>query len=184
MSEGSSPRVRGRLVSASTLGEVTGLIPASAGQTKTTTAETPPPQAHPRECGADQSPSRCRLARRGSSPRVRGRRCCPRFRMGRSGLIPASAGQTGVSMWARIAARAHPRECGADTIFTTTGDDALGSSPRVRGRPSRGDRNQRQPRLIPASAGQTARTTFKFPAGRAHPRECGADFSEYTVMLM
>ena len=152
-----------------------GLIPASAGQTSPPRAAGLRAGAHPRECGADREADRGEAKAEGSSPRVRGRRCCPRFRMGRSGLIPASAGQTGVSMWARIAARAHPRECGADPVAVTVINDSPGSSPRVRGRLFGIHSHANVNRLIPASAGQTRRRCLWGVRLWAHPRECGAD---------
>ena len=71
---GSSPRVRGRRSSASTL---------SAWA-----------WAHPRGCGADVAVAEPVQATEGSSPRVRGRPADDPVRLGGDGLIPAGAGQT------------------------------------------------------------------------------------------
>ena len=50
-----------------------------------------------------------------------------------------------------------------------------GSSPRVRGRPTRLDEVGRDERLIPACAGQTQLPYRDFDVNGAHPRVCGAD---------
>ena len=154
---GSSPRVRGRLVSRPPKPLRLRLIPASAGQTLRQYFQERDSGAHPRECGADQSPSRCRLARRGSSPRVRGRRGHGKWKEPMMGLIPASAGQTPDYPHEWRTTGAHPRECGADGFVDFGESGAQGSSPRVRGR-----------LLMSASVRDLH---------WAHPRECGADAS-------
>ena len=178
--QGSSPRVRGRPKIDATLGRSNGLIPASAGQTARTHTCVTADGAHPRECGADSAVGYASLPVTGSSPRVRGR---PRQRLradSRSGLIPASAGQTLRGDGATRAAPAHPRECGADTEIPFENLAGQGSSPRVRGRPKIDATLGRSNGLIPASAGQTARTHTCVTADGAHPRECGADYACFT----
>ena len=172
---GSSPRVRGRRSMSSSSGSESGLIPASAGQTNVCATWRLTATAHPRECGADCFPPCGGVRLSGSSPRVRGRLGRWFVGRGRGGLIPASAGQTEQERAAAEAARAHPRECGADCTATEPLSIPAGSSPRVRGRPrcSRGVRLWAG--LIPASAGQTSGPPGPADASTAHPRECGAD---------
>ena len=70
---GSSPRVRGRPSTSSTVISTAGLIPAGAGQTCRTVRRWPRIGAHPRGCGADYSGVADCICAPGSSPRVRGR---------------------------------------------------------------------------------------------------------------
>ena len=114
-------------------------------------------RAHPRECGADADSARARFFSRGSSPRVRGRPRLCRKNKRRTGLIPASAGQTRAGRSDYNEATAHPRECGADLVRDAVGYRPGGSSPRVRGRPPRNENRK--------------------SALGAHPRECGADLN-------
>ena len=152
---GSSPRVRGRQRSMGSSPRSSGLIPASAGQTTAINHLFEITGAHPRECGADESTSMRQRNREGSSPRVRGRLCGKPSCEARSGLIPASAGQTSLTRMKHRKPGAHPRECGADTSCTSRSGIFPGSSPRVRGRQSFRRLLPAGHRLIPASAGQT-----------------------------
>ena len=70
-------------------------------------------------------------------------------------------------------AAAHPRVCGENLVVRLRNAFAVGSSPRVRGKPhARGDRT-RVRRLIPARAGKIRRASSRGWARRAHPRACG-----------
>ena len=111
----------------------------------------------------------------GSSPRVRGRRCFLNIVDHLPGLIPACAGQTGMICTVARSAAAHPRVCGADVLDMNAGVTRMGSSPRVRGRPSRRTTSTTRSGLIPACAGQTLAPAGALTAMRAHPRVCGAD---------
>ena len=172
---GSSPRVRGRLFLRFVRVEGCGLIPAGAGQTAWVCRRGRCRRAHPRGCGADESPdTSCRVLM-GSSPRVRGR-LADRVRLDQTtGLIPAGAGQTSSARSSALSTAAHPRGCGADPLPRDRSDRSRGSSPRVRGRPPRGISRYSSLGLIPAGAGQTAGFSSGFASHRAHPRGCGAD---------
>ena len=173
--QGSSPRVRGRLRIRKPLDPDPGLIPACAGQTDPGVRVKIVPGAHPRVSGADVQKLAGNRGFLGSSPRVRGR---PRFCVPAPvsvGLIPACAGQTLYGYALGGGYRAHPRVCGADPGEDTTVPSGAGSSPRVRGRRFQLLQQQVDRRLIPACAGQTARTSARRTAPRAHPRVCGAD---------
>ena len=173
--EGSSPRVRGRLLFALFAARLVGLIPASAGQTSGSPPGAHRRRAHPRECGADRASSHRQSATQGSSPRVRGRPSGPGSGLAGLGLIPASAGQTPLRALRGSVGRAHPRECGADRELRASRDVSAGSSPRVRGRHTSCHSDDGLGGLIPASAGQTSTTRKEPSVGTAHPRECGAD---------
>ena len=113
----------------------------------------------------------------GSSPRVRGRPDVLGDSHGATGLIPASAGRTRRGAAKTAASRAHPRECGADRNQALSLPGGEGSSPRVRGGLNQRVHLLAGQGLIPASAGRTRITQSLWVIWRAHPRECGADFS-------
>ena len=93
-SNGSSPRVRGKLVSGGTPENRERIIPARAGQTgRGRTHGTPTPD-HPRACGANDTVDVLAALVDGSSPRVRGKPVPPAARPLRGRIIPARAGQT------------------------------------------------------------------------------------------
>ncbi len=128
---------------------------------------------HPRGCGEHIQLFGNDINFIGSSPRVRGTLLYPPTSGGRPRFIPAGAGNTGLP--ARIPARrsVHPRGCGEHGAPSSDPRQALGSSPRVRGTPQRGEADCLTGRFIPAGAGNT------FPGRRikrgqeVHPRGCG-----------
>ncbi|EFW09826.1 hypothetical protein HMPREF9005_1185 [Actinomyces sp. oral taxon 178 str. F0338] len=89
------------------------------------------------------------------------------------GLIPARAGKTSRSGSPTCGAGAHPRACGENAAFADEIPAALGSSPRVRGKPSSSLRAAEAARLIPARAGKTVGVFTVGGAAEAHPRACG-----------
>ena len=94
LGEGSSPRVRGKLLPFPFEGTDTGLIPACAGKTPLSSELIAPTAAHPRVCGENEGPLLLFRAIHGSSPRVRGKRHWSVSLSSRGGLIPACAGKT------------------------------------------------------------------------------------------
>ena len=76
-SAGSSPRVRGTLVSAKDVLQSSGIIPACAGNTDGTSFMTVNSKDHPRVCGEHFVCRSIRIIAWGSSPRVRGTHACP-----------------------------------------------------------------------------------------------------------
>ena len=109
----------------------------------------------------------------GSSPRVRGKPSRSGGRSAPPGLIPARAGKTPRRAGGPVCVWAHPRACGENDLGDPGFIEALGSSPRVRGKHH--DRNQlrRQQGLIPARAGKTWRVLTGTWLLQAHPRACG-----------
>ena len=93
--EGSSPRVRGKLVGVEYAVNRNRLIPACAGKTSSYERATARSGAHPRVCGENRSVIvvGCRVD--GSSPRVRGKLGASSTRASCCRLIPACAGKTG-----------------------------------------------------------------------------------------
>ena len=110
---------------------------------------------------------------RGSSPRVRGKRRIRVRRRRISGLIPACAGKTMRVRGRRPERGAHPRVCGENSTIAFVVSAALGSSPRVRGKPLITLFKSCVPRLIPACAGKTGTGGENRRRVEAHPRVCG-----------
>ena len=151
--EGSSPRVRGKLLFFVTHSLHLRLIPACAGKTLQVRCRGHTTEAHPRVCGENaRRPLRVRLLR-GSSPRVRGKPGGAATARRRPGLIPACAGKT----------------CGA--LLPRSGSP--GSSPRVRGKLDIYLWLSHRLWLIPACAGKTGSHPAASRAPTAHPRVCG-----------
>ena len=109
---GSSPRVRGKPARRDRRAPPDRLIPARAGKTwfRRTVASTE--RAHPRACGENARPAHPPPTRKGSSPRVRGKRGLWTHVLRPPGLIPARAGKTPVVGSPRTCSGAHPRACG------------------------------------------------------------------------
>ena len=170
---GSSPRVRGKRSVLPRNQLLGGLIPACAGKTGVLGPVVRDRSAHPRVCGENQSADAPLDAAFGSSPRVRGKRCCVEFKAPALRLIPACAGKTDPQGESQDQARAHPRVCGENLHEIKDDEQLEGSSPRVRGK-----RDQRIIRgynhgLIPACAGKTPWPPPGLSWPRAHPRVCG-----------
>ena len=88
-------------------------------------------------------------------------------------LIPAYAGKTSRALKGMSVTPAHPRVCGENAVEGALGVSGLGSSPRMRGKPSPLTRPWMNPRLIPAYAGKTMARARNSGLARAHPRVCG-----------
>ena len=90
-----------------------------------------------------------------------------------NGLIPAHAGKTPSSLAGSRRCKAHPRACGENSPAFMTSSPATGSSPRMRGKRTRGLAEVPAVGLIPAHAGKTRLARTHNPVYRAHPRACG-----------
>ena len=152
---GSSPLARGLLDENACGGEAWGIIPARAGFTVRTMANTPSNEDHPRSRGVYSYSTRIRVSTVGSSPLARGlhkeKQCPPRT----SRIIPARAGFTvpGAPWWG--AGRDHPRSRGVYSSECAFFVFVVGSSPLARGLPMQFTTNARAVRIIPARAGFT-----------------------------
>ena len=153
--DGSSPRVRGKLIGGIDVVRLIRIIPARAGQTRSVRPSGSAAADHPRACGANPTGSRSPVSRSGSSPRVRGKRRPHREWAAAVRIIPARAGQTLVLLSAMIVSPDHPRACGANWPGVRFSRSPPGSSPRVRGKQQPGQAHRPQDRIIPARAGQT-----------------------------
>ena len=139
---------------------------------------------HPRACGANGTSSMATSQATGSSPRVRGKRPMRHTMPSLRRIIPARAGQTGLSHASACYASDHPRACGANVIWRGVRSGPYGSSPRVRGKPVTSDDFMVSVRIIPARAGQTAYRSPLLMAAPDHPRACGANELEVTQQVL
>ena len=153
--KGSSPRVRGKPVFASEVPDGAGLIPACAGKTTQSKKQQSGQEAHPRVCGENHRFTPFSRMYSGSSPRVRGKLFDIVQPFITEGLIPACAGKTICSRGRSHAIWAHPRVCGENIRQALMTCWRIGSSPRVRGKPTYKRRDLSRKRLIPACAGKT-----------------------------
>ena len=172
-SRGSSPRVRGKPSETTRTVRIAGLIPACAGKTSRASKSGTHLRAHPRVCGENLVSTKGTAKSTGSSPRVRGKRVEPRSRALTFGLIPACAGKTRSPAPGPSPTWAHPRVCGENMEQSSGSIEAVGSSPRVRGKRGVRRRQRRHQRLIPACAGKTTGPQSPPAPPTAHPRVCG-----------
>ena len=153
--DGSSPRMRGKLLNVKTQVWNERIIPAHAGQTATTTKRRPLKTDHPRACGANL-PLLARVGTGdGSSPRMRGKLFHACFFVKFCRIIPAHAGQTSSEVNTTTSWTDHPRACGANVQADVGRKRFHGSSPRMRGKHHAFLRHDLLGRIIPAHAGQT-----------------------------
>ena len=140
--DGSSPRVRGKLVALFAQSSSERIIPARAGQTTACSVVSCLEPDHPRACGANIERRMPLLLLDGSSPRVRGKRHRHNKRLQQPRIIPARAGQTSSVVAVTGDTPDHPRACGANRGQAFLTDGLCGSSPRVRGK-------RQPPRILP-----------------------------------
>ena len=154
-------------------GDQPGIIPAYAGNTLHCRLRESRWRDHPRVCGEHCTSRGVMRGSSGSSPRMRGTLRRMRRVFFLPGIIPAYAGNT----WCRWAvARCpwdHPRVCGEHPHFSVVNNGGAGSSPRMRGTHARNRSGRRNPRIIPAYAGNTCSRRQLRPCRRDHPRVCG-----------
>ena len=170
---GSSPRMRGTLGATRRLMMAGGLIPTYAGNTNPPAGYRAHPEAHPHVCGEHVFSSPTFAAMAGSSPRMRG---TPSHRVsyGRPhGLIPTYAGNTSQQAHTGCHIRAHPHVCGEHIPAGTYRVSYPGSSPRMRGTPTRRGSNHTNTGLIPTYAGNTLPPCQLWTPAWAHPHVCG-----------
>ena len=179
-SNGSSPRMRGKLDGRGDFGCARRIIPAHAGQTHQDAENHVLPADHPRACGANDVNKRFMGNGPGSSPRMRGKHREEAGYRDKDRIIPAHAGQTRVR-WSKYDQRPdHPRACGANKSAFGAQLSALGSSPRMRGKRLRGARAVWRSRIIPAHAGQTSGKATSATSAPDHPRACGANYCSHS----
>ena len=170
---GSSPRVRGTPGPRLAYRNISGIIPACAGNTSGGGFPIRPAGDHPRVCGEHLGSFWPGETMRGSSPRVRGTLNTIYTQESYKGIIPACAGNTPRGYRRCEDTGDHPRVCGEHPTCRPTNVWKRGSSPRVRGTLSRSGCQAPWPGIIPACAGNTSWPESKLTLSRDHPRVCG-----------
>ena len=170
---GSSPRMRGKPTPKPSTDPQSRFIPAHAGKTWLEGSECSTCRVHPRACGENcRWPCRNPVTR-GSSPRMRGKRCSTVPQRTMSGFIPAHAGKTHFVVGPPVQGQVHPRACGENPHSPGYRDAHAGSSPRMRGKRVEPRSRALTFGFIPAHAGKTERLHSRTPASAVHPRACG-----------
>ena len=170
---GSSPLARGTRLCRLRRRQHRRLIPARAGNTRRPFGQCRGLRAHPRSRGEHFFFWRLARALEGSSPLARGTPHSPVSSFSRTGLIPARAGNTGVSNLVGAAGGAHPRSRGEHVIAFLMGSTKSGSSPLARGTHRFPFAAIQLAGLIPARAGNTCCRCAESRCYGAHPRSRG-----------
>ena len=170
---GSSPRMRGTHSRCRRAANVTGIIPAYAGNTMMTPRLTTATWDHPRVCGEHQCPANSAGTAGGSSPRMRGTLQTWLGGLVFRGIIPAYAGNTTNCWGCRNRSRDHPRICGEHVLSDEAFVRSQGSSPHMRGTRACRDHVLVASGIIPAYAGNTPGTRGTAWSAGDHPRVCG-----------
>ena len=170
---GSSPRLRGTLLTAGVRVHGDRFIPAPAGNT--TRAETGAglPSVHPRACGEHSSRTHETASEPGSSPRLRGTQWNRQGWQFPRRFIPAPAGNTTLVDGTITEPSVHPRACGEHHRAIGRSERHSGSSPRLRGTPLICPNRTAPGRFIPAPAGNTPGQPCRLRTAPVHPRACG-----------
>ena len=158
---------------------MTGIIPADAGSTVLWAVICRLLPDHPRGCGEHWDLMQARGVGWGSSPRMRGALRPARQGGEIRGIIPADAGSTLIWGWENCPTWDHPRGCGEHYGALSQLRAAAGSSPRMRGAPSRRPGMGEYARIIPADAGSTLYQINLDCLHQDHPRGCG----EHSLLL-
>ena len=111
----------------------------------------------------------------GRSPRSRGRLRWPPQFLAATGPIPALAGETADGRPQSNHSKADPRARGGDGSMESRKVDALGRSPRSRGRRTLASSSPRTGGPIPALAGETTLLASRLHSFEADPRARGGD---------
>ena len=152
---GTSPRMRGKRQNRRPHAHPSRNIPAHAGKTPRIKAIFSPSSEHPRACGENLSNIPCGTRRRGTSPRMRGKRSLSFHRSSSRRNIPAHAGKTSTLLAIASLYEEHPRACGENFLKVFCVIYVTGTSPRMRGKPQAGKAVCSFSGNIPAHAGKT-----------------------------
>ena len=154
---------------------MTGSIPACAGETSVCASGQSNPSVYPRVCGGNPRRWSARCRRPGLSPRVWGKPLRIGVGRRRAGSIPACAGETARRIPAPPQAEVYPRVCGGNDVLRSSGRQAKGLSPRVRGKLTGLSEDYQRLGSIPACAGETDRKHRSCRKGQVYPRVCGGN---------
>ena len=152
---------------------IAGSIPARAGEPFIDLLINFILRVYPRACGGTFRATKRLPTHKGLSPRVRGNHRSIQFLDGRSGSIPARAGEPFGASVRRFIFWVYPRACGGTWHAGTVIFPLLGLSPRVRGNPVIAVVMASIPGSIPARAGEPRAEIPQVRNHRVYPRACG-----------
>ena len=175
---GSSPHARGTPLPDPPCLMPMRLIPACAGNARSTALREDMGSAHPRMRGERFSRGWKRSKHGGSSPHARGTHGRVPRRVASDRLIPACAGNAGWLMRSMPTPTAHPRMRGERREMRKSSRTRSGSSPHARGTLRCRYRPSWPPRLIPACAGNAISPPAWMRISTAHPRMRGERSSQ------
>ena len=159
--EGSSPHVRGALVSSFIKTIQCGIIPACAGSTRLVLPLLRTFRDHPRMCGEHGGVNNYNNPTLGSSPHVRGAHAMTGEKTQVYGIIPACAGSTFDMIEILRQIGDHPRMCGEHVRRQSVRQLLTG--------------------IIPACAGSTQTHRLHDQPRRDHPRMCGEHITSLAI---
>ena len=113
---GSPPRMRGKQQKEVYEALKEGITPAHAGKTIVSRLFFNSMRDHPRACGENPEQIHIQLHRKGSPPRMRGKRATCKDDRLIEGITPAHAGKTFSNLSLILASWDHPRACGENVI--------------------------------------------------------------------
>ena len=147
--------MRGKPAGSSPLVFRHGITPADAGKTGACCRYRTAKQDHPRGCGENCPYFEPVWGDKGSPPRMRGKPARMLLRLLMEGITPADAGKTNIVRYSVHGHEDHPRGCGENVWVDSYQDAAMGSPPRMRGKPSGALFCVLSRRITPADAGKT-----------------------------
>ena len=132
---GSPPRVWGRLCSSQMTPSRSRFTPTGVGKTRTLCWMKVWMSVHPHGCGEDSWRSGLACGAGGSPPRVWGRPLYSTQMIIPTRFTPTGVGKTTMLLSLHLTWAVHPHGCGEDTAIPKAIPAAIGSPPRVWGRP-------------------------------------------------
>ncbi len=170
---GSPPRVRGTGGAGCACWRRERITPACAGNRVPADMMMTDYEDHPRVCGEQAIPDKCKRSGGGSPPRVRGTGPIPPLGGYAVGITPACAGNSDPCPWRPFLCQDHPRVCGEQAPENSTVRCKSGSPPRVRGTEAAFGEKHKAYRITPACAGNSDPGRSQIPVLEDHPRVCG-----------
>ena len=176
VSEGSPPRMRGKLFILLHGQAIIRITPADAGKTRGAVSSGGDKQDHPRGCGENPAPTTPLEKLAGSPPRMRGKPIldCPACAAGR--ITPADAGKTPVVQLSAQLRQDHPRGCGENPQMPPEARRLWGSPTRMRGKLAEYNPAIITAGITPADAGKTGGDVQVWVIVWDHPRGCGENY--------
>ena len=150
-----------------------GITPAYAGKSVEEAKIEAKVWDHPRLCGEKPYHKKHFLQSWGSPPPMRGKDHSPQQSASFSGITPAYAGKSSVSISKNARIGDHPRLCGEKKFCPPILSRRRGSPPPMRGKVPPIGTSSTQTRITPAYAGKSAELYQWGMDNGDHPRLCG-----------